>query len=66
MSSTLGSLGYGSDLALRGDYVYTMRGANIANNPLYRYSISSNGWDELTPSDFRVYVGGFLVDENND
>jgi N-acetylneuraminic acid mutarotase len=65
MSTILGSLGYGSDLAISGDYVYTMRGANVSNNPLYRYSTTLGSWDELTPSDFQMYVGGFLVDGNN-
>lgn len=65
MANTLGGLGYGSDLSIRGDYIYAMRGANVTDNPLYRYSRSLDAWQELAPSPFQMYVGGFLVDGNN-
>jgi N-acetylneuraminic acid mutarotase len=59
------SLGYGAELLLKGGYIYTMRGYNQADNPLYRYTIGDDTWTELTPSTFQLYNEGFLVDGNN-
>ncbi len=69
--STLGllpaNIGYGSEMLLKGDYLYALRGANITNNPLYRYQLSTQGpWDSnLSPAPFQLNTEGFLVDGNN-
>jgi hypothetical protein len=64
-ANILGSLGYGAELLIKDNYIYTLRGANVANNPFYRYSIDDDQWEQLSPSDFQLFVDGFLVDGNN-
>lgn len=56
-------LGYGSELAIQGGYIYALRGQNVANNPLYRYDIASNTWSDAAVADMAidVYNDGFMV-----
>ncbi|MFZ1721749.1 MAG: hypothetical protein WAU07_04540 [Microgenomates group bacterium] len=58
------AIGYGSELLLNGDYIYILRGNNIANNPFYRYDINANTWSDPAVTDLNIDVnyGGFLAD----
>lgn len=64
MSNAPSSLGYGSELLLNGGYIYTLRGANAANNPFYRYDIAGDSWSDPAVADLSIDVNndGFLVD----
>ena len=59
------TLGNGAELVLRDGYLYTLRGANAASNPFYRYTIADNTWTSLTPLSVTVQTDGFLVDGND-
>lgn len=59
------TLSYGSELLLKGDNIYTLRGNNVANNPFYKYSISGNNWSSVASFPSYSYNDGFLVDGNN-
>lgn len=54
-------LGYGAELVLNGNYIYSLRGQNVANNPFYRYDITANTWSDPAVSDLNidVYNDGF-------
>lgn len=65
LSNAPASLSNGAELVLKGDYIYTLRGGNNANNPLYRYQISTDGWTSLTPMSVTVQTDGWLVDGND-
>ncbi len=55
-------LGYGAELSLQNGYIYTLRGQNVANNPLYRYEISSDTWSTaLSNIGIDVYNDGFMA-----
>lgn len=58
---TPGGLGYGAELVLNGNYIYSLRGQNVANNPFYRYDITANTWSDPAVSDLNidVYNDGF-------
>ena len=55
-------LGYGAELLLNGNYIYTLRGQNVADNPLFRYDISGDSWTTLDGIGIDVYNDGFLTD----
>ena len=63
MTNAPAGLGYGAEQALVGNYIYTLRGQNVSNNPLYRYDISSNTWDDAAVADLDidVYNDGFMT-----
>lgn len=67
MANAPSGLHYGAELLLRGNYIYTLKGGNVANNPFYRYDIASNTWSDPAVADLNidVYNDGFLVDGNN-
>ncbi len=65
MANVLGSLGYGAELLLKGDDIYTLQGNNVNNNPFYKYSISGNSWSTLAAAPSLIYNDGFLVDGGN-
>ena len=55
----------GAELVLKDGYIYTMRGGNNPNNPLYRYTIGGS-WQAMAPlTGFTVHNDGFLVDGND-
>ncbi|MDQ5951538.1 MAG: large repetitive protein [Patescibacteria group bacterium] len=58
------AVGYGAELLLNGNFIYTLRGQNIANNPFYRFDISGNTWSDPAVADLNIDVNndGFLVD----
>lgn len=63
MTNAPSGLGYGAELLLDGNYIYTLRGQNVANNPFYRYDIAGNTWSSsLANIGIDVYNDGFLVD----
>jgi len=58
-------LGYGAKLLFRDDLIYTMRGQNVANNPLYFYDTNTESWNTtLSPMLSPIYNDAFLVDGN--
>lgn len=63
LASAPAGLGYGAELAIDGNYIFTLRGANVANNPYYRYDISANTWSDPAASNLNidVYNDGFLT-----
>ena len=62
MSNAPAGLGYGAELALYNGYIYTMRGQNVANNPLYRYDIAGDSWiSSLAPLSIDIYNDGFMA-----
>ena len=67
LASAPAGLGYGSELLLRDNYIYTLQGQNVNNNPFYRYDIALNTWSNPAVSDLNidVYNDGFLADGNN-
>ncbi len=64
LNNTPASLSYGSELVYKDSYIYTLRGANEANNPFYRYDTVEGTWDDAAVADLDidVYYEGFLVD----
>ncbi len=65
MAAAPAGLGYGAELLLSGNYIYTLRGQNVSNNPFYRYDISGDSWTTLTDIGIDVYNDGFLADGGN-
>lgn len=66
MANAPAGLGYGAELSLQSGYIYTLRGQNVANNPLYRYDISANTWStDLSNIGLRVYNDGFMTNGGN-
>ncbi|MBU1034146.1 hypothetical protein KKI22_04385 [Patescibacteria group bacterium] len=64
MTASPAGLGYGAELVFDGNnYIYTLRGQNVANNPFYRYDITSNTWSDPAVSDLNidVYNDGFAT-----
>lgn len=62
MANAPAGLGYGAELAFQDGYIYTLRGQNVANNPLYRYEISSDTWSsDLSNIGIDVYNDGFTA-----
>lgn len=63
MTNSPAGLGYGAEQVLIGNYIYTLRGQNVANNPFYRYDISQNIWDDAAVADLDidVYNDGFAT-----
>lgn len=59
--------GYGAKLLFKDGFIYSLRGQNAANNPFYRYEISSNTWSDPAVADLNisVYNGGSITDGNN-
>lgn len=58
---------YGSQLVYKDGYIYTMRGANVLDNPLYKYDPVANSWTTLSPlTGYRIYNDGFLIDGGGD
>lgn len=58
-------LGYGAELALYNNYLYTMRGQNVSPNPFYRYDIAGTTWGTMSPLGIDVYNDGFLANGGN-
>lgn len=61
-----GTLSNGAELVLKDGYIYTLRGNNATNNPLYRYTIADDSWTTLSPLSVTVQTDGFLVDGGGD
>lgn len=63
LTASPAGLGYGAELARDGNYLYTLRGQNVANNPFYRYDITANAWSDPAVADLTttVYNDGFLT-----
>lgn len=61
MAVAPGGLGYGAELVLNGNYIYSLQGQNVSNNPFYRYDISANSWSNPAVADLNidVYNDGF-------
>lgn len=66
LTNVTASLNYGAELVYKGDYIYTLRGGNVANNPFYRYDPAQDIWTTLTPLTMTVYNDGFLTDLGGD
>lgn len=65
MANAPATLNSGSELLLKDGYIYTLRGANAANNPFYRYNIDANTWTTMAAFPTAVNTDGFLVDGND-
>lgn len=61
VSSVPGSLGYGAHLEYVDGYIYTLRGANVNPNPLYRYNTNDDTWSTLASLEIDVNNDGTLV-----
>lgn len=64
LSNITAAIGYGAELLLQDNYIYTLRGQNVANNPFYRYDIAADTWSDPDVANLSidVYQGGFLAD----
>ena len=62
------NLGYGAHLVYKGGYLYTLRGANIADNPFYRYDPDPehNSWETMAPLPIDANNDATLVDSGGD
>lgn len=60
-----GATSNGAELLLKDGYIYTLRGANVAANPFYRYNIGTNTWSTMASFPTTVNSDGFLVDGND-
>jgi len=66
LEDTPATLAYGAELVYKDGYIYTLRGANVTPNPLYRYDPTTDSWTTLSSVPDRIYNDGFLVDGGGD
>jgi hypothetical protein len=65
MTGAPGGLGWGSEIAINSNYIYALRGDNIASNPFYRYDITGNSWTSMASLSNYIYNEGFLTNGND-